>query len=707
MKGLPQVKNLIEMLSLQGAERGDKLALNFLAENGDTEKTRTFAEFDQNAREIAAGLVAKGFAGRNLVMLYAPGIDYIEAFFGCLYAGAVPVPAYPPMGARDVERLKRIVMDCESAAILSNSLLMPMIEMWVSNESNGMKIECVATDRLLGAGEASGFQVHQAEPDDLAFLQYTSGSTGHPKGVMVSHDNLLSNFQQILSAFVQGDNHIDDMSDRLEGVFWLPPYHDMGLIGGVLTPVYLGSSVTLMSPLTFLKNPFLWLKTISAGKEVISGGPNFSYQYCVRKISDEQLSELDLSPWKVAFNGAEPIQVESLNNFANKFEAAGFDRRAFLPCYGMAEATLFVTGTPSGRGAKVIEASTDSLSKGRIEAANSAKDERPSSDLVSCGVLASQTEVRIVDPKTITECADGHVGEIWVRSPSVAKGYWNKPSFSESVFKAVIKGGESGQEYLRTGDLGAMVDGELYVTGRIKELIIVAGRNHYPQDIERSLQNANPGFRKGCGAAFAVTENGKEHLVIMQEVSGAAGDQADFQQLAAMGSRAVKTGHGITPKTIVLIDSGKLPKTSSGKIQRTEAKKLFENGNFAPKCVWESEEQVKPVSSPIHTEAQTDPQDWKDELQREIQQWVSDRLNVEPHHIDLDVTFSELGVDSVEAVELVDRLQDRIERTIPATELLRYPTVKALIEHFASELEAKQGMSDTKTKQETSEKTIV
>lgn len=701
MKGFPEFKNLVQMTAERASGKGDADVMAFLAEDGSQEGSLTFSGLDNDARKIAAGLVERGLSGRNLMLLYAPGLDYIRAFFGCMYAGCVPVPAYPPMGARDIDRLKRVVQDCDAGAILSSSMLMPMIEAWVANPTNGMDMSCIATDAMLSTVDASGFQPFEANPDSVAFLQYTSGSTGHPKGVMVSHGNLLANFQQIVWTFAHSSD-LDEVGPNYKTVIWLPPFHDMGLIGGVLTPVFAGAKVTLMSPLTFLKNPYVWLKTISDLGARVSGGPNFSYQYCVRKVKEEQLQDLDLSSWQVAFNGAEPIQMDSLNSFAQKFGQCGFDSKAFLPCYGLAEATLFVAGTPANRGVKVLEADLEQLAKGKVEKSAAAAD---TASLVSSGVLAIETDVKIVDPNAHTQCADGEVGEIWVNSPSVAQGYWDKPSFSESIFKATVKGDESGKTYMRTGDLGCIAEGELFVTGRIKELIIVAGRNHYPQDIEYSLQSSNPVFRKGCGAAFSVTEKGKEQLVVMQEVSNAAADQTDFQQLALAASRAIATRHGITPKALVFIAPGNLPKTSSGKIQRTEAKKIYELGNITPLFSWESASTQVVNKAKKEEPVTSEFTDWQSELYVEMQTWVSDKLNVEPHHIDLDVTFSELGVDSIEAIDLVDRLQDRIERTIPATELLRYPTVKALIDHFASELNDKEHQSNNEEKEDFSKHT--
>lgn len=682
MKGFPQFKNLVEMASVQAARRGDSELTTFLDEGGAPEGTLTFAGLDRAARNIAAHLAEKGLANKNLMLLYTPGLDYIKAFFGCLYAGSVPVPAYPPMGARDIDRLKRIVLDCDAAAILSSSMLRPMIEAWISNPSNGITIPCVPTDAAADI-EAAGYVAADLDPDAIAFLQYTSGSTGHPKGVMVSHRNLLENFQQIVWTFAHTSD-IDTVAQHYKTVIWLPPFHDMGLIGGVLTPVYAGARVTLMSPLTFLKNPFVWLKAITDGGAKVSGGPNFSYQYCARKVTDEQLAQLDLSTWQVAFNGAEAIQVDALNAFSERFAPAGFDRRAFLPCYGLAEATLFVAGSPAGRGPLVRDAALTGLARGEFVALESGAPEETTA-LVSSGVIAEGADVRIVDPGSHEECADGKVGEIWVNSPSVAQGYWNKPSFSDSVFRATIKG-RGDTPYMRTGDLGFMFEQELFVTGRIKEMIIVAGRNHYPQDIEFSLQSCNPVFRKGCGAAFAVADHGKEQLVVMQELSNTQLQPSDYQQLALQAARAIGFRHGISPRALVFIAPGNLPKTSSGKIQRTEARKIYEAGNITTLYTWDNVagQLVKPrtsVEQPQHMFT-----DWQSELYVQMQTWVSDKLNIEAHHVDLDVTFSELGVDSIEAIELVDRLQDTIQRTIPATELMRYPTVKSLIEHFATEL---------------------
>lgn len=684
MYSLPEFKNLVEMTIHQAHTRGDTEATRFLKDNNVVDGSQSFRQLDADARKIAAELVTSGLGGRNVLLLYTPGLDYVKAFFGSLYAGCVPVPAYPPVGSKDLVRLKNVAVDCRAGAILSNSVLKQVIDTWVANITNGLPLPCIATDTLPDTHGAATLIPHQAEPDDVAFLQYTSGSTGHPKGVMVTHGNLLTNFKQILRGFCDGNAFVDKPSD-LRTVIWLPPFHDMGLIGGVLTPLFAGAHVTLMSPLTFLKRPFNWLKAISDQQAHVSGGPNFCYQYCVQKITEAQAEQLDLSNWQIAFNGAEPVSAEALKNFASHFRVSGFRENAFLPCYGLAEASLFVAGSPSGRGSRTLQARLDKLEQGHFAEAEHVPTHRRT-ELVSSGVAAAGTTIRIVDPQTCIPCADGTVGEIWVQSASVAQGYWGKPQFSASVFAAKIVGNSHNDGYLRTGDLGFLWHQELFVTGRIKEVVIVAGRNHYPQDIEHTLQESNPSFRLGGGAAFSCNIDGKEQLVILQEVSKNAGDQADYRLLAAEAVRVITARHGVTPHALVLVAGNVIPKTSSGKIRRADAKQLYREGSFAATYIWQADTaaRTKPVTPvPRHDVFDLD---WHSELYTDLQTWVADKLDVEPHHVNLDVTFSELGVDSVEAVELVDRLQDRIQRTIPAIELLRYPTVKALIDHFAEEL---------------------
>lgn len=687
---MPSFRNLVDMLMQRAQGRGQAVYANFLSSNGEPTEQLTFLELNESANQIGAILREQGLAGRTVLLLFLPGMDYIRAFFGCLYAGAIPVPAYPPTGTKDLQRLGKIALDCHAGAILSNSGLLPVVTGWQSGLGITWDAPRFSIDHLLMTTPPVGFIPFQAQPDDVAFLQYTSGSTGHPKGVVVSHGNLLANFAQILHGFLR-DNLMVESLEELRSVCWLPPFHDMGLIGGILTPIFAGAQVTLMAPTTFLGRPEIWLKTLSLQRAHISGGPNFAYEYCLQKITEGQLQDLDLSCWKVAYNGAEPIQADVIQRFAARFAPCGFAASAFFPCYGLAEASLFVSGAPGGHGARTLAADYHALQQGRFVAPGP-QSSKPLQNLVSSGRIAEGTAVIVVQPDTRLPCAEGEVGEIWVKGPSVAQGYWAKPALTVSTFQARIALKAYSDCYLRTGDLGFRWQDELYVTGRIKELIIVAGRNLYPQDIEQTVQASHEGFRRRCGAAFGLPGSGREQLVILQEMQRNGSRQYDPALLSAMAARAVAARHGVIPAVIVLLPLNALPRTSSGKLQRQEARKRYHDGLLTPLHVWRAGGRRELHEGSLLQSGSAEPthQNWQEELCREVQHWVAEKLDVELHHVSLDLTFVDLGMDSVEAVELVERLQMRVDRPIPVIEMLRFPTVMALIEHLAEERQQRQ-----------------
>lgn len=688
MKDFPRFKSLVDMLSYRAEHSSSDVKIEFLNDSGQLENGLTYQQLDHSSRQIAVHLSDADCSFKNIIILCPPGIEYIKAFFGCMYAGAVPVPAYPPMGGKDIQRLKSIVQDCESPLILTTHLLHDLVGEWVNGKediSTSDKIRVLSVEDL---DDGSELRVPDSLPsirgEDTAFLQYTSGSTGQPKGVVVSHENLLNNFNQIIRCFAGSIKNIEENSHLFGTVIWLPPYHDMGLIGGILTPIFASANVTLMSPITFLKDPFIWLKTLSDKKALISGGPNFSYNYCVKRISEEQKSTLDLSHWRIAFNGAEPINMEAMNNFSTYFSDCGFEKTSFLPCYGLAEGTLFVAGTPPERGPKVLEVSKEALKFGHLK---SGETDEPAIGLVSSGVNAHETEIAIVDPISLARKPEGEVGEVWVRGPAVCSGYFGKPGYSRSIFEMPIEGEDKNTAYLRTGDLGAQIEGELYVTGRMKELIIVNGKNHYPQDIELSLQSEMPLLRKGCGAAFSVNEKGKEELVLVQEIDAIDLPEQEMKNLCQRAKTTVAGAHGIQLNEIYFLAPGKLHKTSSGKIQRAEAKRLYLKQ--AIDCVYRwsetSEAQAdlktyEPILIPLDTETER-----KAQLSDQFKRWILDQQGVEHCDLDLNVGFNELGVDSVAAIDLIAKLEIVVERNIPATELLRYATVQSLIDHIAAE----------------------
>lgn len=560
--------DLVDLLRRRAIEQPDAFTYRFLEDGENLEVKLTNSEIDLRARKIAAYLQEYLLPGDRAVLLYPPGLEYIAAFFGCLYAGIVAVPAYPP----DIMRLDRTlprflstVRDCQPAAILTVGRIKDIGKGFLVDYPEISVLRWVATDEL-SDNLAQNWVMPDISSETLAFLQYTSGSTAGPKGVMLSHGNLLHNLFQITSSFAV------DAESR--GLIWLPPYHDMGLIGGILAPLYAGIVVTLMSPLDFLQRPIRWLRAISRSRATISGGPNFAYELCVNKIKPEQCNEVDLSSWDVAFNGAEPVRHQTLERFTEKFSPFGFKRDAFLPCYGLAEISVFATGGKRGKPPVVGNFDEAALANGIV---SPAVEDRPGVWLVSSGNTLLDQKVRIVDPVTSKGCLPGIVGEVWLSSTSVAQGYWGQPTLSDETFRAQITD-EYEDTYLRTGDLGFTLEGELYITGRIKDLIIIDGLNHYPQDIELSVENSHPAIRKGCCAAFSIQENNQEKLVILAEAKATMpepGDSSIVHEIHQAIRSAVVRNHDLRVHQVVLLKVRTIPKTSSGKIQRHACKAEF------------------------------------------------------------------------------------------------------------------------------------
>lgn len=554
---------LVELLCLRAAEQPDRWAYTFL-QSGEIEEARwTYADLDRRARAIGAALQQHGAAGERVLLVYPPGLEYVAGFMGCLYAGAVAVPVYPPDPLRldrTLPRLAAIMQDAQPIAALTLSPVLMIAQSLFAQSPELQHAQWIATDAL---GDETGGRWREPgiTRESLAFLQYTSGSTATPKGVMLTHGNLLHNSRLIHHAF----GHTTESC----GVIWLPPYHDMGLIGGILQPLYGGFPVVLMSPLDFLQKPFRWLQALSKYRATTSGGPNFAYDLCARKVTPHQRESLDLSSWQVAFNGAEPVRAETLEQFTAMFAPCGFKRAAFYPCYGLAEATLIVSGGAHNAPPVSLTVRGDALEDHQVIGAS--MDEPGAWTLVGCGGALLDQEIAIVSTETLTRCAPDQVGEIWVRGPSVAQGYWHRPEETQQTFQAHLV--DTGQgPFLRTGDLGFVRDGELFVTGRLKDMIIIEGRNLYPQDIEAAVEASHPAFRPGCCAAFAVDVANKERLVVVAEVdhrrSSAQCPALTPQDIVKAARRAISERHDVMTHDLVLLKSGSIPKTSSGKLQR-------------------------------------------------------------------------------------------------------------------------------------------
>jgi acyl-CoA synthetase (AMP-forming)/AMP-acid ligase II len=550
--------DLVHLLRYRASYQGNRTAYTFFLDEGKS-ISLTYKELEQKARNLGALLQNLGLTGERALLMYPPGLDFIVGFFACLYAGVIAVPAYPPRRNQSLDRLQSIIADCQAKEILTTTDIKKSLETSLDNYPELTRFRWLTTDNLVNHSSdfrGGEIQFPDIQADDLAFLQYTSGSTGKPKGVMVTHGNLLHNQKMIQEAF----GHDEDT------VFagWLPLFHDMGLIGNVLQPLYLGIQCILFSPVDFLQKPVRWLKMISDYRVTTSGAPNFAYDLCIRKISEEQLGSLDLSSWSVAFNGAEPVRAETLNAFAEKFAPCGFRKEAFYPCYGLAEATLFVAGGRKNQQFKTITIDEMALESHQVLPTQ----ESTGRTLVSCGKAWYDQKVRIVDPDRLTLCSSGQVGEIWVSGPSVAQGYWNQPEKTKETFQAYTEDTQEGP-FLRTGDLGFIDEkGELFITGRSKDVIIVRGRNHYPQDIERSVEAINPACKMGGCAAFSVEVGGEEKLVILQEIERTYLRKVDLEQVKGQIRQVLTAQHGLQAYTIEFIKPCTLPKTSSGKIQR-------------------------------------------------------------------------------------------------------------------------------------------
>lgn len=653
----------------------------FLEDGESKERHMTYAELDEQARVVAAWLQRLGLAGECALLLYPPQLEYITAWFGCIYAGVIAVPAYPPQSPRLLPRLQTIIADAQIKVILTISPIKMLADLWSGQNSEWQSIPWLTTDKLPTDLSAADWREPPISGDTLAFLQYTSGSTAAPKGVMLSHANLLHNLAHIYRCF--------DQNEESTGVIWLPPYHDMGLIGGILEPFYGGFPVVLMSPLDFLQRPFRWVQAISRYQATTSGGPNFAYDLCARKVTPEQVESLDLSRWRVAFNGAEPVRAETHRRFAETFAAAGFQPRAFYPCYGLAEATLIVSGGDAA--VPPVIHSFDLLALQQRQAIPvTSQDDGRAYPLVGNGQTLADQQIVIANPHTRQRCLPGQVGEIWVSGPSVAQGYWNQPEQTTETFHAFLA--DTGQgPFLRTGDLGFLYAGELFVTGRLKDLIIVRGRNHYPQDIERTVENSHPTLRPGCSAAFAIDRDGEEQVVVVQEVNHQEG--MDFAALAQIIRQAVAAEHELQLHAVVLLEPRTIPKTSSGKIQRHLCRQKFLDHQL--KAIHTdiletttSEESVPASHSNIRADilAATAPADRNALLTAYLQEQASRLLHLPASILTLDTPLNVLGIDSLTSVEFKNVLETDLGVAFPITRFLEGATLADLEQEIQQRL---------------------
>ncbi|MGB3786995.1 MAG: AMP-binding protein, partial [Phormidesmis sp.] len=677
------ITNFVDLLKFRATEHPERTAYIFL-ENGETEEARlTYAQLDSKAKEIASHLLESGAElGDRALLLYPSGLDFITAFFGCLYAGIIAVPAYPPRRNQSLDRLQAIAQDCTPTLALTTQKVLTDTQKTWDQDPLSSHLTWIPTDLLPDYTQyqhpplAERSRSHNPQTS-LAFLQYTSGSTGTPKGVMVSHENMIHNSKIIYVSFESEPHHT--------GVSWLPFHHDMGLIGGVLQTVYGGGTVVLMSPVAFLQKPIRWLQTISKYKVFTSGGPNFAYELCAQTAKPEQIAALDLSRWSLAFTGAEPIRPETLERFSTTFAPSGFKSSAFYPCYGMAETTLIVTGGSRSTEPVVYNVNRDALERNQAIASSIPAESKP---VVGCGRSWLEQEVKVVDPETSTPCENGSVGEIWVAGKSIAQGYWQRPEQTEQTFRARIAGGEA--DFLRTGDLGFFHNEELFITGRLKDVVIIRGRNHYPQDIELTVEGAHEAMQiSGC-AAFSVEENSAEQLVVVAEVTRTylrrlSEDEQVENEIVLAIRRAVSEAHELQLYAIQLLKPGSLPKTSSGKVQRKQCSRQFLDDSLTVVGQWKRTLQTVAAPSEEFSVVLSELASNQERIQA-VETWLTNRIaqrvQIAPAEIDRHEPLASYGLNSLQVIEMSAELEAWLGHPVMPTIVYDFPTIAALAQQL-------------------------
>jgi acyl transferase domain-containing protein/acyl-CoA synthetase (AMP-forming)/AMP-acid ligase II/acyl carrier protein len=663
--------HLIDLVRSQSSRFGGRSLYRVLPDDDGDALQLSFSDLEQQARSIGAFLQKRLPPGERVLIPAPVDLETIAAFFGCVFAGMVAVPVPPPRPFRPCPRTRAIIKDAAPALVLAPEAIVARSGERYAQipELHGLPWVNVAE---AAAGPSQGWTDPRPGPNTVAFLQYTSGSTAVPKGVMVSHGNLLTNCGLIQEAF--------GSKVGARGVIWLPFYHDMGLIGGVLETLLTGGTSVFFSPAALLKRPFRWLKTISETRAEISGGPAFAFDLCTRKITAAEKAQLDLSSWEVAFIGAEAVHASTIDQFSAAFAPCGFQREAFFPCYGLAEGTLMSSGGHKLRPLSFLPVSAAALNTRRVELAMGPPDKART--LVGCGQNLPGQKIVIVDPDTQTACPDDRVGEIWLSGPSVALGYWNNVEATRDAFQARLRDTGAGP-YLRTGDLGFLRDGELYIVGRLKDLIIIRGRNYYPTDIEQSVEAAHPLIRPVSTAAFSIEENDCEQLVIAAEVERRY-SEADADNVVVAVRQAVGEHHDVEVSAVVLLKAGALPRTSSGKLQRGEARAAYLANELATLTCWKSIAEPEP-----HAEGElaADTLAGEPPTAAEIEAWLLDRIatrmGVPRSSLDVAAPLVSLGLSSKEAVLLAARLQEWLRRPIPATLIYNYPTIEAVANFLA------------------------
>ncbi len=666
-----------EILRSRAVSTPDKIAYIYLNDGENDEEKITYRQLDEAADTISRQLLASGTRGDRALMLFPPCMEFIKALYGCFYAGIIAVPAYAPRKNRSLDRIKTLVNDSGSTIVLTVLEIEKLFERSFSDLDNLKNLKWVITNKTpandIELIQGAQFDAKQSEllknpgyqfpdPADIALLQYTSGSTGIPKGVMVTHRNIMRNLEFIRQSF---SLNLESVS-----VSWLPSFHDMGLIDGVIGAVYNGYPAVLMPPVTFIQKPVRWLRAISKYRGTHGGAPNFAYDLCVDNVSEEERSGLDLSSMETLYCGAEPIRKDTFERFIETYSPSGFTRKSIYPCYGMAETTLIISGPAAKRGPVYLNVSSSQLELNKVKPVDAGDPD--SRYLVGVGHQWIDTKVKIVNPELLTESGNDEIGEIWVSGSIVTTGYWNKPEVSEKTFKAYIKGENENSHpgWLRTGDLGFFQDNELYITGRLKDMIILHGRNYYPHDIEFLVENSHHCLRSGASAAFSVEVGSREKLVIVAEVERTCIRDFDKEAVAETIRKHIADELELEVYAIAFIRTASIPKTSSGKIQRKQCKHEFINNSLDLVGISVMHSQENELQ---HTIDITTIQAW-------LMVWIHLKLGVALERIDSNKSISIYGLNSIKAVQLQHDFLQKFGINIPPYLFFNKISVKELCE---------------------------
>jgi natural product biosynthesis luciferase-like monooxygenase protein len=663
------VKTFVDILRARAEARPDRRAFTFLAGDGGEAEVLRYGELDRRARAIAVQLLTTAEPGDRALVL-AGGSSFVTTFFGCLYAGIVPVPVPPARRSlrRVLPRLRSVARDCAPRIALHEPEAEEPIAKLSTAAPELAAIRWFVPDA--GAAPADAWRPPPIDGGSLLLLQYTSGSTSVPKGVMVHHEHMIATCEDLALGFAHG---ADDVM-----VSWLPCFHDMGLVYGTLTPIFVGHEAVAMSPVSFLEQPVSWLRAISKYRGTHTAAPNFAFDMCCDRITEAQRQGLDLASWRVALNGAEPVRQATLDRFTAEFRRFGYRAVTFCPGYGLAEATLKVSAVRAADTAPTLRARRRALEQGRVAPA---VDGEAAAVLVSCGTSEIGSRIEVVDPDTAQPCEPGRIGEIWVKGPSIAAGYWNNAEATESVFGGRLASGEG--PFLRTGDLGVVDGGQLYVTGRRSDVVILRGRNHFPADIEQSVERSHAAVRGACAAAFAVDDGEREHLAIVAEVDRRPGIR--WEDVTAAIEREVAADHEVRPSWIVLLRAATIPKTSSGKVQRAACRSALLERSLATVHEWRAEVQHAPVETPAPAQA------WRESAERRLLERIAKALRVAPARIHPSVKVCDLALDSVMGAELTSFLSTQFGIAVRPETFLQQATVREVLDQIFARAPEGQG----------------